>query len=420
MQGKRVIIVGGGFGGLNAAQQLKKADVNVLLIDRSNHHLFQPLLYQVATAALSPSDIAVPFREILLKQKNADVIMGNVSNIDLKNKAVHLCDGDIYPYDYLILAPGARHSYFGNNAWEDFAPGLKSLNDAIRIREEVLMAFEHAERATDPKEIEKYLRFVVIGGGPTGVEMAGAIAEISRKTLFSNFRHIKPELSEVYLIEGAPRILPVYTQKLSDKAQKDLELMGVHVLTNAKVTKVEHEAVYIGDRCLEAANIIWAAGNEASPLLKTLGVPLDRAGRVLVKSDLTVPDHPEVFVIGDAAAMMDEAGRPIPGIAPAAIQSGQYVAKMIRKDIPVEKRPPFKYWDKGTMATIGKAKAVAMVGKLQFSGVIAWLLWCFIHVIFLVSFRSKMIVLTQWFFWWLSGRHYVRLIKTPYPSEEKN
>lgn len=411
----KVVIVGAGFAGLNTALYLKKANVDVLVIDKTNHHLFQPLLYQVASAALAPSNISSPIRQVLYKQKNASVIMGAVSEIDKEKRNVVTSDGASFNYDYLVLAPGTRQSYFGKDEWEEFAPGLKTLTDAIRIRENVLMAFERAERSESPSEIAKYLRFVIVGGGPTGVEMAGAVAEIARKTLFFNFRRIKPEQSEVYLIEGGPQILPSYSAHLAGIAKKDLEKMGVKVLLNTTVTDVTQDGVKVGTRFIETSNVVWAAGNQASPLLKTLKVPLDRQGRVIVDSDLSIPGFREVFVIGDAAAANGADGRPLPGLAPVAIQEGRYVANVIRDELKTKAlksaaRQPFQYFDKGNMATIGKAKAVVQVGKLEFTGFAAWLTWCFIHILYLITYTNRLFVMMQWFFSYVTGRSSVRLI----------
>jgi len=413
----RVVIVGGGFGGLNVAKALRKASLDILIIDKTNHHLFQPLLYQVASAALSPGEIAIPIREILRKQQNTTSLMGDVCQIDKKNKSLTLANGEIIPYDYLVLAVGAKHSYFGNDAWEKYAPGLKTIQDALKIREEILVSFEKAERIEDPKETEKYLNFAIIGGGPTGVEMAGAIAEIAHKTMFKNFRRIKPENSKIYLFEAAPQILPMYPPALSQRAKLDLEKLGVCVIIGKKVVNISDTGVIVEDTLYPCKNIIWAAGNQASPLLKTLDTPLDRQGRVLVEPDLSIPGHPEIFVIGDAACSLGRDQKPLPGIAPVAIQQGKYVAKIIKKRLLPEKRPPFRYFDKGSMATIGKAKAIAMVGKLQFTGLFAWLMWCFIHIAYLIGFRSRLSVMIEWTFFFLTGQRGARLI---YHSIEKD
>jgi NADH dehydrogenase len=407
---KRAVVLGGGFGGLHVAQKLKKAPVEVYLIDKTNHHLFQPLLYQVATAALSPADIAMPIRKILKDQANATVLMGEIVSVDTAAKQVVFKNGDRLGYDFLVVATGARHSYFGNDRWEACAPGLKTLTDALRIREQVLLSFEKAERMHTTETTAKYLNFVVIGGGPTGVEMAGAIAEIANKTMMKNFRRIRPESAKIYLLEAFSRILPSYPEPLSQHAQRDLEELGVCVLTGAKVTEIDASGVHIGERLIESENVIWAAGNQASPLLKTLNTPLDKQGRAIVEADLSLPGRPEVFVIGDAACAAGADGKPLPGIAPTAIQEASYVAKIIAQELPKDKRPPFRYFDKGCMATIGRSKAVAFVGKLQFSGLLAWLAWCFIHIIYLIEFRNRLAVLMQWLFQFLTSQRGVRLI----------
>jgi NADH:ubiquinone reductase (H+-translocating) len=415
----KVIIIGGGFGGINAAKALRRTDVDLVVIDRSNHHLFQPLLYQVATAALSPGNIAMPIREILRDQQNTSVIMGEVITIDKERKEILMAHGEIAKYDYLIIAPGARHSYFGHPEWEPLAPGLKNLNDAIKIRENILLAFERAERSTSPEEVERLLRFVIIGGGPTGVELAGAIAEIAHKTLFRDFRNIKPDHSEILLFEGSHRLLHTFPEKLSAIAQRDLEKMGVKIATGTHVTKIDEDGVYIGEKFIPTCHIIWAAGNHASPLLKTLNCELDRASRAIVEKDLSIPGYPNVFVIGDAANVKGENGNPLPGIAPVAIQQGRYVAKIIDKNISPSEREPFSYWDKGTLATIGRAKAVGTVGKRLLSGLTAWFAWCLIHIFYLVSFPNRILVMIQWFFWYLSSERYVRLIKKPIFNENQ-
>ena len=413
----KVIVVGGGFGGLNAAKALRSAKLDLLLIDKTNHHLFQPLLYEVATAALSPGDIATPLREILRNQSNATVIMGEVIKIDKIAKQITIANGDIFGYDYLILSIGARHCYFGKEAWESFAPGLKTITDALKIREQVLISFEKAERLDSITETEKYLNFVVIGGGPTGVEMAGAIAEIAHKTLFKNFRRIKPETSKIYLIEALPTILPMYPEKLVKSATRDLEDLGVKVLTGKKVTDIHEGGVQIDDMFIASKNIIWAAGNQVSPMLKTLDTPLDKAGRVIVESDLSIPNHPEIFVIGDASHLEITEGKPLPGVAPVAVQEGCYVAKIIQQGLPKEQRPPFAYLDKGSMATIGKAKAIAMVGKFQITGFFAWLMWAFIHIIYLIGFRNRLGVMLEWGATMITGQRGVRLITRPIDQE---
>lgn len=406
----RVVIIGGGFGGLNCVKTLSRANFDVLLIDKKNHHLFQPLLYQVATAALSPADIATPLREIVATQNNTTVLMGTVETIDKKKRELILVNGDHIPYDYLVIATGARHSYFGNDQWEPLAPGLKTITDALKIRERVLISFEKAERMDSIHEAEKYLNFVVIGGGPTGVEMAGSIAEIAHKTMFRNFRRINPEKSKIYLFEGAPRVLPPFPEKLSERARKDLEKMGVRVLTEKLVTNITKEGVQVGDDFIEARNIIWAAGNIASPILKTLDVPLDRQGRAVVEPDLSVPENPEIFVIGDAACTMGKDVKPLPAIAPTAIQQGRYVGKIIRRQVAKEKRRPFKYFDKGGLATIGKNRAVGFYKGVHLTGLIAWLTWGFIHIFYLVSYRSQFAVMLDWVFHYMTGLRGARLI----------
>ncbi|MGR3973325.1 MAG: NAD(P)/FAD-dependent oxidoreductase [Candidatus Rhabdochlamydia sp.] len=406
----KIIIIGGGFAGLNAAKALKKAPVDVWVIDKTNHHLFQPLLYQVASAALSPGEIAIPIREVLSSQENATVIMADVIAIDRVHKKVILSHGAHYSYDFLIVAPGARHSYFGNDAWEAYAPGLKTVQDALKIRESLLLSFEKAERATDLEEAAKHLNFIIIGAGPTGVEMAGAIAEISRQTLCKNFRRIKPETAKIYLIEAASRILPMYPESLSQRAKDDLTQLGVTVLEATKVTNVSSEGVHIETSFYPSYHVLWAAGNQASSLLKTLQTPLDRQGRVMVKDDLSLPDDPSVFVIGDAACILGKDQKPLPSIAPVAIQQGKYVAKLLLN--PHKPRKPFAYFDKGSMATIGRGKAIVSVGRLKMTGCFAWLMWCFVHIAYLIGFRSRLSVMVEWMFCYLTGKRGSRLIYT--------
>lgn len=406
----RVVILGGGFGGLNAARRMRKGVAEIILIDRSNHHLFQPLLYQVASAVLSPSDIASPIRGILRKQKNAIVIMGEAAAIHKEERCVEMRNGVMVRYDYLIVAVGARHSYFGHTEWEKAAPGIKTLADALLIREKLLMSFELAERAMNVFEAEKHLNFVVIGAGPTGVELAGAVAEMAYKTMLRDFRRVNTNKTKIFLIEGAAQVLPSYPRDLANKAQRALEKLGVEVMTNQMVTNVTSEGVQIGENFIPATNVIWAAGNQASPLLKTLDVPLDRQGRVIVDPDCSVPGHPELFVIGDAAHLEISEGQPLPGIAPVATQQGRYVAEIICKRIPKEKRHPFKYHDKGQMATIGKNKAVAMIGRFHLSGYIAWLAWSLIHVAYLIGYRSRIIVMVEWIVQYITGQRGARLI----------
>lgn len=416
----KVVIIGGGFGGLSAACALKRAKLDILLIDKSNHHLFQPLLYEVATAALSPGEIATPLREVLRNQENTTVLMGEVVKIDKTNKQLILTNGEIIHFDYLIIAIGARHSYFGNDQWEPYAPGLKTINDAVKIREQILISFEKAERLDNISEAEKYLNFVVIGGGPTGVEMAGAIAEIAYKTMFKNFRRINPKNAKIYLLEALPGILPMYPEKLSKSATKTLERMGVQVLTGKKVINISEAGVQVEGRLIESMNVIWAAGNQVSPLLKTLDIPLDRAGRAIVESDLSIPGCPDIFVIGDAAHLVGKGGGPLPGVAPVAMQQGRYIAKILKAKEAKEKHSPFVYFDKGSMATIGKAKAIAMVGKFQLSGFLAWLMWAFVHILFLIGFRNRLGVMLEWGAALLTGQRGVRLITRPIDEKPRH
>ena len=408
---KRVVIIGGGFGGLNCAKALKKAHLDLLLIDKHNHHLFQPLLYQVASAALSPANIATSLREIFAHQKNMTVIMGTVERIDKTNRIVVLLNGTSIPYDYLVIAVGAHHSYFGHDEWEALAPGLKTISDALTIRERLLIAFEKAERMDDEKEREKHLQFVVIGGGPTGVEMAGAIAEIAHQTMVKNFRKIRPEKSKIYLIEGASRILPSFPDALSNRAQKDLEKMGVQVIIGKTVTNITEEGVQIGPDFIFSKSVIWAAGNQGCSLLKTLDIPLDRQGRAHVQNDLSIENHPEIFIIGDAACTLGKNQAPLPAVAPVAIQQGRYVAHIIRNHIAKEKRDPFKYFDKGSLATIGKNKAVGFFRKIYFKGIFAWMIWGFVHIAYLVNYRSRFLVMFNWILQYLTGMRGARLIR---------
>ncbi len=405
----RVVIIGGGFGGITAAKELMNKDVDIYLIDRTNYHLFQPLLYQVATAALSPGDIAVPIRSMFHGRKNVKIIMAEVLSIDKQNSFVQLSDRKI-SFDYLILSPGSSHSYFGNNKWESWAPGLKSLRDALSIREKILTSLEEAEITDDPEIRKRNLTFVVIGGGPTGVEMAGSIAEIAKQTMMKDFRNIKAEDTEVILVEAASAVLTAYSPPLSSDAREALEKLGVNVMLNTKVTDINEGAVTIGDKRIETPNIIWAAGNEASPLLKSLDAELDRAGRVVVEPDLTVKGSPNIFVIGDAAHAKDNEGSLLPGIAPVAMQQGKYAAKLILEIMRNGKRKPFEYFDKGMMATIGRAKAVAKIRRLEFSGFFAWFLWSFIHIFFLITFRNRVRVMAEWIWYYFTSRRGVRLI----------
>ena len=391
----QVVILGGGFAGLYAAKSLAHAPVRVTLVDRRNHHLFQPMLYQVATAALNPSDIASPIRSVLRHQRNTEVLLGEADRIAVDQRKVHLRDGAELAYDYLIVGTGARHSYFGHDDWERLAPGLKSLEDALEIRRRVLLAFEKAEREPDPVRRHAYLTFVVVGGGPTGVEMAGAVAEIRRYALRRDFRHIDPGEATVMLLEGGPRLLTTYPPELSAKAKASLRRLGVDVRTETMVTDVRPGWVQAAGWTIPTQTVIWAAGNVASPLLKSLGAPLDRAGRAVVEADCTIPGHPEVFVLGDAAAYHHQ-GDILPGICPVAIQMGEYAARTIASELKGRARRPFHYWDKGQLAVIGRGRAVADIWKLHFGGFIAWLTWSFVHIFFLIGFRNRVLVLIQW------------------------
>lgn len=414
----KVVIVGAGFGGLNAAKALGKASVELLLLDKTNHHLFQPLLYQVATAALSPANIALATREILSNQKNTTVLLAEVSAIDKEKREVVTSSGEVYSYDYLILAPGSRHAYFGHPEWENLTQGLKTLDDALRIREHILLSYERAERFYYMAESSKFVCFAIVGAGPTGVEMAGAIAEIAQKSLTRNFRHIDPKSTKIYLIEGESQVLPSFPKSLAEDALKDLEKLGVTVLLNTYVTDITAQGIQAGNHFIETSNVIWAAGNEAAPLLKTLGVPLDRYGRVMVNPDLSVPGFPDVFVIGDAAFLPDREGKPLPGIAPVAIQQGRYVARLIKSNLKGSERKAFAYFDKGMLATIGKNKAVGVYKNLKFSGYLAYLTWCFVHIFYLISFPNRLLVLIQWVFLYFSNQRRIRLITSPVTDKD--
>ena len=407
----RVVIVGAGFGGLTAARAFRKAEVDVTLVDRQNHHLFQPLLYQVATAALNPSDIASPIRRILRRQKNVEILLAEVTGIDTEGRAVVLSNGRL-PFDYLIVATGATHSYFGHDAWAAFAPGLKSIEDALSIRRKVLYAFEAAERETDPCARAAWLTFVVVGGGPTGVELAGALGEIARHALARDFRHIDPTLAKVLLVEGSPRILTAFDPELSEKAEKQLEHLGVEVRTKAVVTDINEKGVSLGETRIEARTVLWAAGVAASPLGKSLGVPLDRAGRVKVNPDLTIPGHDTIYVIGDLASI-EQDGKPVPGVAPAAIQEAGHAAGNILLSLQKKRRVPFHYVDKGSLATIGRAAGVARIGSVKLSGWIAWVAWLFVHIIFLIGFRNRFVVLFSWAWSYVTYDRGARLITGP-------
>jgi NADH dehydrogenase len=405
---KQVVVVGGGFGGLNTVRGLGGEAVDVTLIDRRNFHLFQPLLYQVATASLSPGDIASPLRAVVRKQKNVRVWLGEVESVDIERQTVLLRDGEL-TYDYLVVATGGTHAYFGHEEWGAVAPGLKTVEDATEIRRRFLLAFENAERESDPAKRRQLLTFVIVGAGPTGVELAGAMAEIAHHTLPSDFRAIDTATARIVLLEGGDRVLPTFPPELSEKARRSLESRGVEVRTGAFVTGIEPGRVTIGDEVIDACDVVWAAGVKASALGATLGAVTDRAGRVEVNSDATIPGHPNVFVIGDLALFRED-GKPLPGVATVAIQQGKYVAKTIRRDLRGEPRKPFHYLDKGLLATIGKASAVADVSGLKMSGLLAWLIWVVIHISYLIGFRNRILVMIQWAWAWLTASRGIRLI----------
>jgi len=405
----RVVIIGGGFGGLYAARVLKHASVDVTVVDRTNHHLFQPLLYQVATATLAPTEITAPIRWLLRKQHNARVLLAEVTAIEVERRAIVCDDGMSISYDYLLVASGSRHSYFGHGDWEKIAPGLKSIDDAIVMRQRFLLAFERAEKATSDAERNRLLTFVVIGGGPTGVELAGMLPLIARRTLPAEFRNIDTNKARVILLEGGPRVLPSFSENLSRHAKRELEELGVEVRLNAVVTNVERGVVSIGSERIESESILWAAGNESSPLGRLLGAPLDRAGRVQVEADLSVPRHPEIFVAGDLAEMFT-AGKRVPGVAPAAMQSGELAAHNILRRIEGRATKPFRYRNKGDLATIGRHRAVAQLPALEAWGKPAWWLWLFVHIMYLAGFRNRVSVLVEWAYSYFTYERGARLI----------
>lgn len=402
---KRLVVIGAGFGGLNTVKKLKRAPLEITVVDRRNFHLFQPLLYQVATAALNPSDIAYPIRSVFRGQDNvAAVVMDEVVDVDLDGREVRLADGGSLPYDYLVVATGATHSYFGHDDWSEHAPGLKTLEDALTMRRRILAAFEEAE--LHPERADRLLTFVVVGAGPTGVELAGALTEIAVHAMSREFRRIDPSRARVILVEGADRVLPPYPEDLSESARRQLEGMGVEVLTGTVVAGVDSGGVTLADGTrIEAATVLWAAGVQASPLGAKLGVPLDRAGRVEVTEDLSLPDHPEVFVVGDLARVDG-----VPGVAPAAIQMGKHAARMIRADLEGRPRQPFRYRDKGSLATIGRARAVANLGKVRFGGFLAWVAWLAVHIWYLIGFRNRFLVFLNWAWNYLTFRRGARII----------
>ena len=408
-----IVILGCGFGGLEAARTLARADVRITLIDRSNHHLFQPLLYQVATAGLSGPAIAAPIRHILARQRNLTTLMGSVTSVDVERQMVHLADGGTIVYDHLIVATGSTHSYFGNDKWAEFAPGLKTLGDAFEIRRRILMSFEHAERELDEAARSAWLTFVVVGGGATGVEMAGTMTEIGRYTLNGEYRRIDSRKARVVLIEGSDRVLPPYPPDLSEKARLQLEQLGVEVRTACRVTGIDADGVTYngpnGEERLAAKTVIWSAGVAASPIGKSLGVQVDRAGRVPVGPDLAIAGHPDVYVVGDLAAATSD-GKPVPGVSPAAKQMGRTAARNILLRMQGKPTEAFRYKDYGSLATIGRKSAVAQVGKIKFSGLPAWLFWLFVHVYFLIGFRSRLMVMTDWAWAYFTFQRNARLV----------
>lgn len=422
----RVVIIGGGFGGLAVARSLKRAPVEITLVDRCNYHLFQPLLYQVATGVLSPANIAGPLRHILKNQKNTRVLLAEATHIDAANHRVILSDGSI-EYDSLVVATGASHQYFGHNEWERYAPGLKTIEDATDVRRRILLAFEAAERESDPEKRRSWMTFVIVGAGPTGAELAGALGEIANDTLRHDFRDINTSEARIYLVEGSGRVLPTYPESLSAAARKMLERLGVTIRTSTMVTNVADGRVTIrkGDRTEEisARTILWAAGVLASPLSRALekeaGAKLDRAGRVIVEPDLTVAGHPEIFVIGDLANFSHQTGQPLPGVAQPAIQEGRYVGKLIQRRLRGEKTEPFHYWDKGNLATLGRAAAVADLRWLRLSGWPAWMIWLFVHLLYIVEFQNRLLILLQWAWLYINYDRSARLItgKSPFPLD---
>jgi len=406
----RVVIIGGGFGGIAAARALRRANVDITLIDRTNHFIFQPLLYQVATAALAPSDITAPIRWILRSQRNTEVLLAEAREIDTERRVVRV-DDDLreLPYDYLIVAPGSRHHYFGHDEWEPYAPGLKAIEDASEIRRRFLLAYEIAEKSEDPQERDEYLTFVIVGGGPTGVELSGAIPFIAKKALVSEFRRVDTRRTKVVLVEAGPRILPSFPEHLAQHAARDLADLGVDVRVNSFVTSVEPDGVCIGEEKIRARTAFWAAGNKASPLAKFLGAPLDNAGRVKVNDDLSVPGHPEIFAIGDLATFQQD-GRLVPWVCPAANQEGAFAGKSIIRDLRRQPRKKFHYFNKGDLAVIGRSRAIADFGRVKFTGRLAWLLWLFVHIMYLVGFRNRIVVFIEWTYAYFTYQAGVRLI----------
>ena len=405
-----VVVIGGGFGGLKFLQRARSSNIQFTLIDKQNHHLFQPLLYQVATAVLSPANIAFPIRRMFKNFKNVKVILDEATDINREDKTVTISSGEKIKYDQLVVSTGSRHSYFGNDDWSEYSNGLKGINDALQIRERLLRAFEKAENEKNTEKRNKYLNFVVVGGGPTGVEMAGSIAEIAYKNMKEEFRNFKSSDANVYLIEATEKILPMYSDRLSGKAEKYLIDFGVQVRTNEKVIKIENDLVVTDKESIETDNVIWAAGNEASPIIKKLNTKTDSEGRAIVDPDCSIKEDGNVFVIGDAANYKNKNNSTLPGIAPVAIQQGKYLAKIIKNKTLKQDRKPFKYYDKGMMATVGRYKAIGKIGNIEISGFIAWLFWSAIHILYLIGYRSKILVVIEWIFSYLFNKKGTRLI----------
>ena len=405
-----VVVIGGGFGGLKFLQRARSSKIKFTLIDKQNHHLFQPLLYQVATAVLSPANIAFPIRRMFKNFKNVKVILDEATDINREDKTVTISSGEKIKYDQLVVSTGSRHSYFGNDGWSEYSNGLKGINDALQIRERLLRAFEKAENEKNIEKRNKYLNFVVVGGGPTGVEMAGSIAEIAYKNMKEEFRNFKSSDANVYLIEATEKILPMYSDRLSGKAEKYLIDFGVQVRTNEKVIKIENDLVVTDKESIETDNVIWAAGNEASPIIKKLNTKTDSEGRAIVDPDCSIKEDGNVFVIGDAANYKNKNNSTLPGIAPVAIQQGKYLAKIIKNKTLKQDRKPFKYYDKGMMATVGRYKAIGKIGNIEISGFIAWLFWSAIHILYLIGYRSKILVVIEWIFSYLFNKKGTRLI----------
>lgn len=415
---KKVVIVGGGFGGISVAKILKRSDLDVTIVDKRNHHLFQPLLYQVATAALSPGDVAVPIRSIFSSNDSIKTVLGEVTEVDRDNNLLRFKDRSALEYDYLVLATGSQYNYFGNNEWKDHAPGLKSIDDAINIRQRILYSLEIADQLSSDEEKKPYLTYAVIGAGPTGVEMAGAIAEIAKRNMMRDYKNIDPDKTRVFLVEAGSKVLNGYPDSLSNKAQRDLEEMGVTVLLNKPVTEVTSDGIIAGDMNIKTPNIIWAAGVESSPVLDSLSAEQDKLGRIFVDKDLAVNGYSNIFVIGDAAHVKDSAGEPLPALAPVALQQGKYIGKKIKNRENGKETRPFSYTDKGTMATIGRAKAVADIKGFKFSGVAAWLLWSLIHIFFLIGFRNRFRVFAEWVWHYITFKRGVRIISEKFSRDE--